>query len=130
MILLVLSLIGISVGAYTLAMMSVTGASAEIKNSCIYYKHPMERSVYVMVGYLLATVIPFFLSSFRSIVWLGVANAIACGIAYYFYTVNFVSVWCFFGAVVSGLIYSYFNHIHFRAPKWRATKLYRLLAGN
>lgn len=51
------------------------------------------------------TVIPFFISSIPSIKLLGFTLAIGGLIAYIFYLVAFPSVWCFFAALCSILIY-------------------------
>jgi len=54
--------------------------------------------------YTIATVIPFFLSKIREILVLAYVNAIALGIAYYFYINALPSTWCFMSAGISLLI--------------------------
>jgi hypothetical protein len=51
------------------------------------------------------TIIPFFISSVTHMHLLGMVVGISAAIAYVFYLVAFPSVWCFFAAVCSILIY-------------------------
>lgn len=121
--------LGALIALYTLYMMSIAGANAQILNRCIYYSHPVEQTNYVLLAYIIATCSAFFISSERSLMWLGVVNLAAFYISYELFRGNLVSVWCFFAAIVSGLIYSYFNHVHHRAPRWRRSFAYWIISG-
>ncbi len=102
--------IGAGVAGYTALIMLRFGFTAEILSNCIFYDNPLPAPPYAVTIYAAATCAGFFCSSRPFIRWLGVINVAAFLAAYYFYRVNLVSVWCFFAAIVSGLIYAYFTH--------------------
>lgn len=101
--------LGIMVGAYTLSVIFEYGVTAKIINKCIVYQYPGDDRAGILAIYFIATCVAFFFSSNNSIRWIGAANIAGFIIAYYFYRINYASVWCFFAAVVSGLIYLYFH---------------------
>ena len=83
---------------------------ARISNSCILYEHPalpFDRAILPM--YLVATCGAFCISSHRRIRWLGWMTALAFLATYFSYHSYLVSVWCFFSAVVSGVIYFHYS---------------------
>jgi hypothetical protein len=55
-------------------------------------------------GYCMTTILPFFISSHRYMKIMGILIGCSCLIAYLFYTVYFVSVWCFFAALISSAV--------------------------
>lgn len=55
--------------------------------------------------YLGLIILPIFISSLTSIWVFGLATLVSAGIAQYFYETTFTSVWCFFGALLSLLLY-------------------------
>jgi hypothetical protein len=58
----------------------------------------------VACGYCVATIMPFFVSSHRQMKIMGFLVGSSCLIAYLFYTVYFISVWCFFAALISSAV--------------------------
>lgn len=60
---------------------------------------------YQMEWYFLIVLLPFFLSSLKKIWAFGLLIACAFPAALYFYEETFISVWCFFAAIVSLSIY-------------------------
>ncbi len=62
-----------------------------------------------MMLYLAATCIVSFFSSHKMIVIFGILSLILFMVAYWFYTVAFFSVWCFFAAILSAIIYLHFS---------------------
>lgn len=60
--------------------------------------------------YLMATCLSFLFSSHKIInlfkVFVGVSFAVTY---YYYYTASYVSVWCFFLAILSFVVYLYFR---------------------
>ena len=108
--LLAIFLISIGLAVYTLSIIARFGFHAEIFNACILYSHPAEQGLHMLALYIVTTCGAFFCSSERAIIWIGLANILALLAASNFYWTNFVSVWCFFSAFVSGLIYLYFSH--------------------
>ncbi len=100
---------GIMVGIYTLTIIINIGVSATIKESCLIYQYDGDDKSYILIAYVIATCAAFFISSQRRLNFIGALNISGFIAAYYFYRLSYASVWCFFAAVVSGLIYLYFR---------------------
>jgi hypothetical protein len=101
--------IGVVVAVYTLSVIIRYGIRAEIVDACIVYQYPGDERPGMLTIYPIATCGAFFFSSYRSVKWIGAANLAGFLIAYYFYRLDYTSVWCFFAAIVSGLIYLHFT---------------------
>lgn len=78
-----------------------------IAGNSIKYVFTTNQSIIPSVLYL--TIICGSLLSFKekSVRWFGVLIFLSAGITWLFYAVAFISVWCFFAAVLSSLIYLY-----------------------
>lgn len=86
--------------------------SAAIKNCSIYYDFLVpETQVGLTFLYVSAVFGATFLSARRSMLFIGIVNLIACFIAAAIYYETFVSVWCFFAALLSIMIYSMFRRL-------------------
>jgi hypothetical protein len=59
--------------------------------------------------YLAIVVLPPFISSFKNLWQFGVAIALTALLALYFYQQTYVSVWCFFSAIVSVILFKIFK---------------------
>jgi len=103
--------IGAGIAFYTLEGLLRHGVTSRIADYCILYEYQVEQGYTMLFSYVAATCAAFFCSSDRGIRWLGVVNIVAFAIAYRFYHYHLVSIWCFFAAVVSGLIYLYFVRV-------------------
>jgi hypothetical protein len=81
--------------------------SAKIVNQSIQYGDgaSSKYSLLQKLVYAGVVLIPCFISSVRYIWIFGILGAIAWIIAQGFYEVNFISVWCFFAAVISIVIF-------------------------
>lgn len=55
--------------------------------------------------YILATVLPMFLSSLRGVKLLAITNFVALIFCFYLFQYALPSTWCFFAAFISGMIY-------------------------
>lgn len=93
--------LGIATSLYSLGAPIVSSLTIEKINMCINYSFNYPFGEALTTFYLVAVFGPFFASSFESFKWFGVLFAITAIIAHIFFTVDFVSVWCFFAAVVS-----------------------------
>lgn len=104
-------LTGTGIAFATLKVMGGVGFDAQIINQCIVYDYASPAVPYVTWwSYVAAVCVPFLLSSQPVIRNIGMVNMAAFGIAYYAYNTAYISVWCFFAAITSGLIYFYFAH--------------------
>ncbi len=110
-LLLFITILGACFATYTLVGIFLVGVVAQIDNLHIVYHHPWENNQ-VLLTYVIATCAPFFVSSNKRVMHLGVINMIAFFIAYYFYNFYLASVWCFFAALMSGSIYLFFIREH------------------
>lgn len=98
---------------YMLFCLGYYGATASAMQGHMYYALAIPGSSYSFLAalYILPAVLPFFISSVWGINWLGAAISLAYLISYVFYRMHFLSVWCFFAAVLSLMIYAIVNRI-------------------
>jgi hypothetical protein len=61
----------------------------------------------VTPAYLLAVIGPLFISGIRAFRWFGGGIATLAFVAWRLYNLNFISVWCFFSAIVSSMFFAY-----------------------
>ena len=101
--------LGTAVGLYLLYFIVRYPVTASIYNRSIFYDSPHLFIGVVLAAYLLATCASGLFSSHRCINVFGVL-AFALAVAAYEVSVKtFVSVWCFFAAVLSLLVYLHFS---------------------
>lgn len=75
----------------------------------IQYVLPSRHSDIYYGAYLSAILIPPFVSSLRYAWVFGILNMIGLAVAQYFYSETFISVWCFFAAIMSVSLYFIFR---------------------
>ena len=111
-----IALAGAAVGLYLLYFLVTEPITSEVVGRHISYVSPHFYVVPVMTLYVLATCVSSLASSCNTIRWFGVATFVALLAAYAFYAFWFISVWCFFAAVLSMIVL-----VHFlgREPKAR-----------
>lgn len=109
--------IGITVGLYLLYWIVKFPVTSEVDGHIVYVS-PHFYKAQMMALYLAATCIGCFFSSHKIINIFGVLALLLFMVAYWFYTVAFFSVWCFFAAILSVVIY-----LHFKLGKERAPEL-------
>lgn len=100
-------LAGIGLAAYTIIGMIHEPIVASIINHSIHYAHKVEGQQFVLAMYLFATCAPFILSSRKLLNLTGTIITLGFFVAFFVYQQTFASVWCFFAAIASGLIYFY-----------------------
>ena len=66
---------------------------------------PKTFAAVAFAAYLTATIIPLFVSSIKKMRFFGILMLLSCIITAIFFTQYLTSVWCFFAALISGLIY-------------------------
>lgn len=101
-------LIGVAVGVYLFVLMVTLPLTAVLKEHIIYvsphfYKGP------VMMLYIAATCIVTFFSSHLLVRVFGFMALLLFFVALWFHVEAFFSIWCFFAAILSLIIYSRFN---------------------
>lgn len=97
--------LGIAVALYLLYFIVKFPVTSHVVNNSIAYHSPHFYTFIVIGIYLLATGGSCLLSSHRFVFIFGIFLILFLGITYYFYASTFFSVWCFFSAILSLIIY-------------------------
>lgn len=71
----------------------------------LYHVKDITFSNYFIIPYLIATILPFFISSIKKMWILGLASLVSFIVSFVVYTTFLTSIWCFFAAILSMLIY-------------------------
>ncbi len=103
------SFIGLGVGLYLLYFLITEPITARIVQNSIAYKSPHFYLYPMLALYLLSTCASCFFSSHRIVRLFGAVALISAAIAAWFFTETFLSVWCFFAAILSVLVYWHFR---------------------
>lgn len=108
-----LILLGIISSAYLLLFILINPFDASKAGCCsLHYQTFIPMADHFTPVYVAAVLLPYFVSSQRSILVFGVPNIIFCAIAYYAYQSSFISVWCFFAALISANLYIFLRRLH------------------
>ena len=96
---------GFAMGFFNLYFGILKGYSVDVTDYRIHYMGglPDERWIYVAI-----VVLPTFISSFKNAWMMGVLIFFTSVIATIFYDFAFISVWCFFAAIISMFLYKLF----------------------
>ncbi|MBI3677008.1 MAG: hypothetical protein HY243_10395 [Proteobacteria bacterium] len=105
----IFSLIGLGVGSYLLYFVIADPVVAHVVNHSIAYHSPHLYPWTTMALYLIATCGSCLLSSHKIIDVFGVVLFVSFAVAAWFYTETFFSVWCFFAAILSAIVFWYFR---------------------
>ena len=100
---------GAAVGAYLLYVLLAYPIVSRPTGQHIEYVSPHFFAAVTMTLYLLSTAISPLLSTHRMVVVFGALALLSFGAAYAFYATWFISVWCFFAALLSSVVYFYFR---------------------
>lgn len=114
--LIALQVAGAAVGLYLLYFLVEFPVTSRAIGGHIVYDTPHFYITYVMVLYLLTTCMSGLFSSDPLIRWFGVFVFVAFWSAYAIHVATFVSMWCFFAAILSLMVYLYFRHIRRQQP--------------
>jgi hypothetical protein len=102
-------LLGMGIGlslyyAYCLISFSIT---PHIMGYHIHYDttFPKRLSMPAFIIYLIVTITPLFVSSIRRTHLMGILMFLSCLVTAIFFTQYLTSVWCFFAAIISGVIF-------------------------
>lgn len=106
--LFVLLTLGSILAAYHIFCLLVFDFHSEIRNYHVYYELYFPRIGKVFDGtiYLIPVIIPPFLSSHRGMKILGSFIFSSFLVSVLFYEDHVISVWCFFAAIISVVVYS------------------------
>lgn len=104
----VFQITGIAVGLYLLYFIVRFPVTSEVHGHMVYVL-PYVKEHPVLEFYLAATCVAPFFSSHKIINIFGILALLLFMVAYWFYTIAFFSVWCFFAAILSAVIYLHFK---------------------
>jgi hypothetical protein len=100
---------GVAVGAYLLYVLVAFPVASKPTGQHIEYDSPHFSAAVTMTLYLLSTALSPLLSTHRMVGVFGVLALLSFGAAYAFYATWFISVWCFFAALLSAVVYLHFG---------------------
>ena len=95
-------------GLYLLYFWAIDPTSSMVIGHHIFYDSPHFYIRIILVLYVLGTCVSSLLSSHAAVQWFGVATLASFSAAYAF-SFWFISVWCFFAAIMSATIWLYFR---------------------
>lgn len=100
---------GLAVGLYLLYFIVQLPVTARVVGSHIAYESPHFYAVPAMVMYLIGTCASSLFSSNKLIQVFGVLSFVTFVAAYAIHVATFFSVWCFFAAILSLIVFVYFR---------------------
>ena len=103
-----LVLAGSAVGIYLLYVLVAFPVMSRPTGQHVEYDSPHFFAAEVMTLYLVSTTVSPLLSTLRGVRVFGALALLSFGATYYFYATWFISVWCFFAALLSTVIYIHF----------------------
>ena len=111
-----LSVAGVAVAALLCWRLMFYGAAATIVGCHITYdiSSPLALVILISILYFVSVCIPLFISTRRHTILLGIVLLLSLILAKIFFEVQFLSVWCFFSAIISAVIYFMlrsYNHV-------------------
>ena len=101
---------GTAVGLYLFYNLFAFPITSRVENHHIVYFSPHFYIYTVMGFYVAATCVSAMFSSYKMIKFFGIMALVAFTISYLFYKISLVSVWCFFAAILSLIVYGYFKY--------------------
>lgn len=107
-----LSLVGLFVGLFLLYFILFGTVTAHIANHCVVYVSPHPYRFVILAFFLVAICGSFFVSSKKILNLFGGGLLVSFIVSGWFYLNSFSSVWCFFAAILSVIIYCYFKSDH------------------
>lgn len=100
---------GLAVGLYLLYFIVAVPVTSRVLGQHIVYESPHFYIMAVMTLYLIATCLSSLLSSHRTIRVFGALSLATFIAAYLIHVATLVSVWCFFAALLSFIVYFHFR---------------------
>ena len=105
----VIAVIGFALSIYLLTDLLGDPVSVTIRDRSIGYASDVDPASWRQLPYLLCTCFALLFSSHRIVQVLGVLMLVGFTVSAYAYLAAFISVWCFFAAAASSVIYLYFR---------------------
>ncbi|OYY66085.1 MAG: hypothetical protein B7Y51_02040 [Burkholderiales bacterium 28-67-8] len=103
------ALLGLAVSSWLLLSMSEYGVVAQVHSQHIEYVSSADLGPLTMLSYLVSTSISPLISSHRTVRAFGALALLSFFAAYLVYSVWFISVWCYFAALLSAVVLVHFK---------------------
>ena len=100
--------VGLLVGLYLLFLIIEFPVTAVVAENIVYVS-PHFYKIPTMLLYVAATCVSCFFSSIATVRLFGVLALLLFAVAYGFFAVALFSVWCFFAALLSAIIFVHFK---------------------
>ena len=100
---------GAVAGIFFLFALLTEPVSAVIEGKHIVYHLPHRHDAFILTLYIIGTCLTPLLSSYRTVRFLGIAIIIALIATSIAYVHWFASVWCFFAALISAVVFLHFS---------------------
>lgn len=100
-------LLGICTSFYLLSVLISHKVDVGEVGRSLHYGFGMQRNPILVFLYLVSVAGPLVCSSIRQFQIFAIIGIIAFIVSQIFYSITFISVWCFFAAVMSSLVYLY-----------------------
>lgn len=104
-----LAALGAVVCAWDLYGLIVLPSRVFVDHASIAYRNPMTGNLYISLVYILATCGSLLASSHKVVRWYGVLNAVGLTVVELVREYAFASVWCFYAASLSVMLYWQFR---------------------
>jgi hypothetical protein len=106
-ILFALMIAGAMLSIYYSYCLLAFNISPQIKGYHIQYDNSFPKSLALIVSliYIIVTITPLFISGIKRTHLLGILMTLSCLVTAIFFTQYLTSVWCFFAALISGVIF-------------------------
>lgn len=113
-ILLAMMFLGSAIGLYNLYLLIIHKIHAEISFRHLTYQSNFNDNFgnLALVCYLAVTVAPLFVSSVKRMYILGIIMLMSFLVSYFFYMQCMTSVWCFFAALISFVVFYIIRDAH------------------
>lgn len=105
----ILFLTGSIVSIYFLLALTKNPVDSGIINNSIQYSTDAQYGTLATIFYIIATCGSPLLSTHKKLFFFGIALTLSMTISAYSYFANFTSIWCFFGAIISLIIFWHFQ---------------------
>jgi hypothetical protein len=98
---------GLTVSLYFIVCLLLYNVTPEIRGYHIEYVegYPQSIRLIIFAVYLISTITPLFVSTIKRTYILGILMSLSCLVTIIFFTQFLTSVWCFFGALLSIVIF-------------------------
>lgn len=100
-------IMGICLSTYYATCLVLFNVNPEVMGYHIQYHtgFPKSLALVTFAIYLTVTITPLFISSIKKTHLMGVLMFLSCAVTAIFFTQYLTSVWCFFAAIISGIIF-------------------------